>query len=93
LPLARLEQIAHDRYRTGAAQPLCCLDGVREAEYLMARGRENLDQLGPDEPGGSRDECGRPRLASHDASVVRVGVADHPQHPHSTRTPPAQTRR
>ena len=69
LPLTRLEQVAHHRYRAGTTHALRRLRALREAEHLMATGHEDLDQLSADESGGSRDKRGRPRVACHVASV------------------------
>jgi hypothetical protein len=42
---APLEQVAHDRYRSGPTHALGRLRGIREAEHLMATGHERLDRL------------------------------------------------
>jgi hypothetical protein len=44
LPRTRLEQVAHDGYRSGPTHALSRLHGVRETEYWMATGHEDLDQ-------------------------------------------------
>ena len=69
LPLTRLEQVAHDGYRSGTTHALRRLQRLRETEHLMATGHEDLDQLRADESGGSRNKRGRPRVACHVASV------------------------
>ena len=56
----------------------------------MATSPEDLDQLCADESGGSRHKRGRPRIACHVASVEWARDGDHRQHPHRTRTAPAQ---
>ena len=35
LPLTRLEQVAHDRYRSGTTHALCGLRALRETEHLV----------------------------------------------------------
>ena len=83
LPLTRLEQIAHDGDRAGTTHALRGLRALRETEHLMATGHEDLDQLGADESGGSRDKRGRPlrRLP-----CGQCGVPGEPATTHSART-------
>jgi hypothetical protein len=40
LPLTRLEQVAHHSDGAGQSHPRGCLDGLREANDLMAVARE-----------------------------------------------------
>jgi hypothetical protein len=77
LPHARLEQIAHDRYRSCTTYAVRRLRGSRETEDPMAAGFEHLDQLHSDESGGFRDECRRPCVACHVASVECERTGDH----------------
>jgi hypothetical protein len=93
LPLPRLQQIPHDRYRSGTTHAFGRLCSWRETEHLVATGCENLDQLSADESGGSRDKYGRARVACHVASLERAPTGDHRQDPYETRTTLVQAQR
>jgi hypothetical protein len=69
LPPTRLEEVAHHGYCAGTPHALRRLRAVRQTEYLMATGHEDLDQRSANESGGSRHKRGRWRVACHVGSV------------------------